>query len=54
MPVSVGLYRAMCTYMYWWYAVMTGDGYVHVATIPAGATYIELRENSNNYVGAQT
>ena len=31
---------------------MNGDGYVHVAKIPAGATNIELREHSNNYVGA--
>ena len=30
---------------------MISDGYVHVATIAAGATYIALRENSNNYIG---
>jgi len=40
-----------CTAMCVGGAVVTGDGYVHVATIPAGATYIELRENSNNYIG---
>jgi len=33
---------------------MNGDDYVHVATIPAGATYIELREHSNNYIGIYT
>jgi len=31
---------------------MNGDGYVHVARIPASATYIELREHSNNDIGA--
>ena len=28
------------------------DGYVHVARIPAGAAYIELREYSKNHIGA--
>jgi len=34
------------------FAVTNGEGYVHVAKIPAGATSIEFREHSSNFIGA--
>jgi len=33
--------------------VTNADGYVHVAKVPAGATFIELREHSKNHIGAR-